>query len=144
MMKKYVSPEMAKLLKEKGYNRKCFAYYFPNGTELCYNITPYRGAAVVDCLYSYNSLSQECVNSELIDAPTIADVLEWLVEDKNIFVEVHAHATMATISKMAYFCYVRHGSNGADIFLAEPTTESFGRCKDAYLAGIDYAIKNLI
>lgn len=80
----------------------------------------------------------------LVANPTIFEVLDWLVTEKNIFVEVHAHATMATVSKMAYFCYVRHSSDGVHISCDEPCMESFGRCKDAYLAGINYAVKNLI
>lgn len=139
MTRKYVSPEMAKLLKEKGFMKECLCYYI--GEDLVYNVeSPIANNQLWFCHNEFDNIWHR----DNVDAPTIADVLEWLVEDKNIFVEVHAHATMATISKMAYFCYVRHGSNGADIFLAEPATESFGRCKDAYLAGIDYAIKNLI
>ena len=91
--------EIAKKLREKGFKEQCVAHYYPSGSELFFNQTTFRGAIVEDCLYSYNSLPVECIGSELIDAPTIAQVLKWLRETKGLYVDI-------SLCKKGYYAIV--------------------------------------
>ena len=83
-MEDFVSFDLAKKLKEKGFRKKCYAYYRPHDTTLSHNHNPYRGGIFEDCVYSFNSLGEGVINSDFIDAPTISQVLKWLREEKNV------------------------------------------------------------
>lgn len=91
--------EIAKKLREKGFKEQCVAHYYPSGSELFFNQTTFRGAIVEDCLYSYNSSPVECIGSELIDAPTIAQVLKWLRKTKGLYVDI-------SLCKKGYYAIV--------------------------------------
>ena len=137
MKEDFVTYDLAVKLKEKGFNGKCFAYYMPKGSELIFNKNQFRGGIVEDCLYSNNSLPNECMASDFVDAPTISQVLKWLREEKKI------HVTTGVTPKSAWryiimFCDERG--------LQEPTiTEKNHPCySSAVLAGIEYVINNLI
>lgn len=99
MKEEFVSYEIAKKLREKGFKEQCVAHYYPSGSELFFNQTTFRGATVEDCLYSYNSLPVECIGSELIDAPTIAQILKWLRETKGLYVDI-------SLCKKGYYAIV--------------------------------------
>jgi hypothetical protein len=76
-------------LKELGYNRGAYAYYFPNHKEdLIFNTHPMRGCSINEMVRGYNTYSENTIGHELIDAPTMWEAQKWLREDKNIIVEV--------------------------------------------------------
>ncbi len=95
MNEDFVSFELAKMLKEKGFREKCLAYYdAEDNVGLLYN-TQYSNELLpcqyTDLLASYNSgdIAANLDTSEnCIDAPTIPQVLKWLREKKKIFVEI--------------------------------------------------------
>jgi hypothetical protein len=135
MKEEFVSHEIAKKLKEKEFKEKCVAYYYPSGYELVFNQTAFRGAIVEDCLYSYNSLPVECFGSELIDAPTIHQVLKWLRKEKHTYIYVD-------VCKEGWFFEVKCLRSFYMI-----NTVFFDKHKsyeEAALAGIEYVIDNLI
>lgn len=72
-MNEIVNFELAKLLKEKGFNQKVFSYY--------HNKKPYK-------IYSSLPFLNWNTNQTLISAPTIADVVMWLYKEKDIWIEV--------------------------------------------------------
>ena len=76
-------------LKELGYNRGAYAYYFPNHKEdLIFNTHPMRGCSINEMLRGYNTYSDDTLGHELIDAPTMYEAQKWLRENRNLHVEV--------------------------------------------------------
>lgn len=69
--KHYVSLEVAKLLKEKGYNEECYLYYKEEDPALYYRE-----------LYNRNS-----ERDDIISAPTLIEAMDWL-EERGIYVEI--------------------------------------------------------
>ena len=77
-------------LKELGYNRGAYAYYFPNHKEdLIFNTHPMRGCSINEMVRGYNTYSKDTVGHELIDAPTMWEAQKWLREEKGVVVLVH-------------------------------------------------------
>lgn len=140
-MEDFVPFELAKTLKEKGFTEKCYAYYFPKGGRRIYNHNQLRGGIVDDCLYSHNSLPTECFGNELVDAPTISQVLKWLRNEKivHLIVEIADSGWCYTLYPNVRW---ENGKLKSDKYIM-----SF-KNKDSYeqaaLAGIEYVIDNLI
>lgn len=78
----FVTFEIAKKLKEKGFRMPCIAHYcYSDGVVLKFNIT-------VGCIRGSNV---KCLNNEsniYTDAPTISQVLKWLREEKKIHIQI--------------------------------------------------------
>ena len=140
MMEEFVTYDIALKLKEKGFKEKCFAYYFPEGSELCFNKTPFGGGIVEDCLFSNNSLPVECVGSDFIDLPTVSQVLKWLRKEKKlyVFIDFCQH-----INKEFWIYSVRDLKDDSTYILPEVCK----KCRfyeGAALAGIRFVLDNLI
>lgn len=131
-MEDFVPRELAIKLKEKGFKEKCYAYYFPVNNELVYNTNQFRGGILYDNLHSYNSLPNEVLTSDFIDAPTISQVLKWLRENN-----IHLYTD---IDKEGWFfeikCLKTRVMINTDFFKRHST------CELAALAGIKYVIDN--
>lgn len=138
MKEDFVPKEIAQKLKEKGFKEKCFGYYLPSGNAgLIYNPNHWRGGIFEDCLYSHNSLGEDVVGNDLIDAPTIEQTLKWLRDKK----KVHVATGVTPKSSWRYiimFCDER-GLNEPTI--TEKNHQSY---TSAIIAGIEFAINNLI
>lgn len=83
----FVSFELAKKLKEKGFKEKCIAYYWEKINEhtpsfVLEDNMPEDGLNILDLLSNHNQAEW----SPFIDAPTISQVLKWLREEKNIHI----------------------------------------------------------
>jgi hypothetical protein len=74
-------------LKELGYKTPASAFYMPNNETLCFVSNPYRGGYVIDCFRSHNSLREDVMTHDFIDAPTMWEAQKWLRE-KGIFVHI--------------------------------------------------------
>lgn len=129
-MEDFVSIELAKKLKEKGFKEKCLAYY--NGDDIEYNFeSPMFNNEMYISHNSYDNLWHR----DYIDTPTIAEALKWLRDEKRIVVEINCNYT-------DYFPTIRiidiHKTDyvsGCDIY---DTYES------AALAGIEYVLDDLL
>lgn len=73
ILSKEVSFELAKLLKEKKYDKLCKSYYYNNGTDVLEPTT----------LTHNNNLANSCCV-----APTIAEVIDWVLEKYGIWISV--------------------------------------------------------
>jgi hypothetical protein len=95
--KHYVSLKAARLLKEKGYNLPCVAYY-QNDEFRPYSLTRsglsiYNKNAVPDYMNQYS-------------APTKAEAIDWL-ESKGVIVEFQYYQESSTWSYAIYcICYM--------------------------------------
>jgi hypothetical protein len=133
----FVSKNLALKLKEKGFDKPCFGYYFiedKNENNLHKNIT--CGGDVKNCL---RKLSDE----KHIDAPTIEQVLEWLREEKYINFGIFPYTYTAGV----YYNLNLIWKINPDIkFEVEDYIVNipYKTYDDACIAGIEYVIENLI
>lgn len=67
----YVSLELAKLLKKKGFDQNC-AHYYLDGT-----------------MYRHHPTEVLPIGKETFAAPTLAQVMKWLREEKQIVIEIY-------------------------------------------------------
>lgn len=106
--------ELAKLLKEKGFNKPCKMYYHTGGI-----------------------LKRERVGwlNEICEAPTIAEVVMWLYEKHGIWISVNRE------SESGVFFFSVDKDKG-DFFYDKG--DDFNSPTEAYEAAIEYTLKNLI
>lgn len=113
-----VSFELAKLLKEKGFDEEIDTIYDSIGmTDDNYYLTP---------------------NSELVEgisAPTIAEVVMWLYEKHGVWISVQP----ISMHKWKFYLYTNSITSVQNISLVEANSPT-----EAYEAAIEYTLKNLI
>ncbi len=123
-----VSFEIAKLLKDKGFNEKSFGkYYTLNGKD-------WNFAEINDYFRLDDEISIGGKFSLL--APTISEVVMWIFEKHGIWISIDRYIDPEQSPDYRYgscIYYIDHyyGSNNEN-----PT--------DAYLSAIEYTLKNLI
>lgn len=116
-----VNFELAKLLKEKGFdNIDCNGYY-----HVCDRYT--RGYA--HC-YSHSNTQED----DAILAPTIAEVVMWLYEKYGIWIEVY----MDDDATFGYLISEITNEGRADT----PIKRGFNSPTEAYEKGIEYTLQN--
>ena len=129
----FVTFEIAKKLKEKGFKEECLCHYI--GEDLVYNIeSPIANNQLLFCHNKYDNIWHR----DNIDAPTISQVLKWLRNEKNIyclpFFEQGVDMWFYTICKPAICSEFPE-------FISE---SEYATYEQAAIAGIEYAINNLI
>ena len=92
--KDYCDYDTCVALKELGYKVSTSAYYIPNDTTLYFVSNPFRGGYAIDCFYSHNSLREDVVTSNYIDAPTMWEAQKWLRE-QGLHIEVTYHPSIS-------------------------------------------------
>ena len=101
--KHYVSLEVAKLLKEKGYNEECYLYYKKEDPALYYRE-----------LYNRNS-----ERDDIISCPSLLEAMDWL-EERGMHVEIRMPQlkvlTTSYKDKYKYEYYFVIYSDDTDIF----------------------------
>lgn len=152
-MSKYVTFEIAKLLKEKGFNEPCDDYYTSKELlnsdgygdtifEQGFNSHDYEKMLKFD--YSdFNKKQKE----DYILCPLISDVVDWLSEKHGIWINVEPECygenwyvkLMCCSQKTWENLELRSMINKATFSLDEEKSP-----KEAYLAAIEYTLKNLI
>lgn len=148
----FVTFEIAKKLKEKGFRELCLAYY-TNGDPLYYNYSHRAGACFKDCYLSHNLMPEDSVSGKFVDAPTISQVLKWLREEKNIFIAINigycyesyekpfpTNPKMEPILKGYYYGVWDLGNLNDENALSE----YFESYELAAIAGIECVLDNLI
>lgn len=76
-----VSFELAKLLKEKGFNLKVINFYDYERLS-----TPFDKQRHLDGLINYNPINWNSIKDHYTSAPTIAEVVMWLYEKHGIWI----------------------------------------------------------
>lgn len=120
-LNKPVDFSTAKLLKEKGFNKEVKGRY---------TLTNWNTAFKVGELF----VSDYKINTSCIYAPTIAEVVMWLYEKREVWVSV-----IKSFTKQDFWCAITtndktYGINGC----------SFNSPTEAYKTAIDYTLNNLI
>lgn len=139
-MEDFVTFEIAKKLKEKGFREECFAYYtseytlYNNLVVLCDD--KYLEVAEIDyteSLTSNNSVRENKYNN-ICDAPTISQVLKWLREEKKIHICVDFDGDMNWYYQIAIYGSTDIAADGY----------GYNDYELSALAGIEYVLDNLI
>lgn len=148
-MKEFVSFEIAKKLKDKGFRLPCLHRYKPYSKTLHINEVEPKIVRKIDYSEFYNSFNSY-VDSD-IDAPTIPQVLKWLREEKKIHIEtcilVDADADGKIINEYIYWSFsVTSIETGNMIYFEYEhiNDRRFDSYEQAALAGIEHCLNNLI
>lgn len=132
--------ELAVKLKEKGFREKCFAYYSSYSGTLHYNeikdAVPSRVLTVTDFGKCHNYFI-----GNVIDAPSISQVLKWLRVEKKIhlIVEISDSGWYYTLYPNVRW---ENGELKSDKYIM--SFKHKASCEQAALAGIEYVLNNLI
>ncbi len=118
----YCSFEVAKLLKEKGFDEPCF-YYYKNGVLM---FSPF--------LKGRNSYQ-----TDTCSAPTHQMTMAWLREVHNIFIEIGASIDL---NGNYHFCYIILDKKCR--YVRKDYTDFDWNYEDAVEAALKYVLENLI
>ena len=135
----FVSKELAIKLKEKGFFEACFGSYYiknPIGEvrDLILNRSAHTGQTYQSILKWHVETREKYATVNIALAPTIEQVLKWLREEKDIMVfPVYSKNTSR------WYCEIVNADSLESEKLLFP--DSY---EDACIAGIEYAINNLI
>lgn len=125
-MEDFVSFEISKKLKEKGFNWTCFHYYRTKSKDL-FMIFPREDWSNIE---------------ERINAPTISQVLKWLREEKLILIGLSPMQEYDVEETIEWCATVYKADKQGGLSLKEELYyESY---EQAALAGIEYSLDNLI
>lgn len=132
-MEDFVSFELAQKLKEKGFNIPSYFYYRTDDKFLHNAVV---GKPLVYC---------DKIDDEVIIAPTTTQVLTWLRDENKISIEVGIHCSLK------WMCSIYGFNDGIEDFTQydnDGVWDTIYILYDSYeqatLAGIEYAINNLI
>ena len=152
-----VSFELAKLLKEKGFDNVCYSYY---ENERLYK-GPF-GTTIINSEYGSKSSVKEILNSdfelkcykirkkEYLAAPTISDIVIWLYEKYKIWINVSGDCDYKFRFEIHTWNWYENEKSHrlSHIVLGESfwdtSSKPFTSPTEAYEAAIEYTLKNLI
>jgi hypothetical protein len=131
MNEDFVSFDLGMKLKEKGFREKVNAYY--GKRENLFDVHP---------ALDTNDSEYRC------SAPTISQVLKWLREEKAISVEPYASASGWRVTICRAYHQDRCDAGGGTCLKEEVIGYNdggaFEKYEEAAIAGIEYALDNLI
>lgn len=128
----FVNFEIAKKLKDLGYNVPFF-FFYRTDDQLIHH-------AMVGKPLVYG----ENVDNEVVIAPTISQVLNWLWDENQIYILVEPFPSMATKDEVCWSWSLKWNSDGINIDHTFPDDFTYLTSKEATLAGIEYVLNNLI
>ena len=126
-----VSFEIAKLLKEKGFDVECCEYYYmednPNTLRESFNKSK---------KWDFNFKNEYLKPCKSISAPTITEVVMWLYEKHEIWIWVEKQYNPIYFRPIIDCTTPTSKTHRPDLYLHSPT--------EAYEAAIEYILNNLI
>lgn len=134
----FVDFNLAKKLKEKGFQEECLCHYV--GEDLVYNIeSPITNNQLWFCHNKYDNIWHR----DNIDAPTIAQVLKWLREVHNVYVDIGLYVITKDMRK--YNINVYHNKNRRDLMYSGiHLTKECSKYEEACEVALKYVLDNLI
>lgn len=128
----HVSFEVAELLKGKGYNAPCLAYYM--GRKLIYVTSSFRGSDL-EALYE-ESYSQVYGN---IPAPTLYEADKWIWQNHKLLVNAFLKSPFG--QPYEFMFYIQDAKNTLDDYGIKVSDKSFDTYEEALNTGILEALK---
>ena len=156
MTEDYVSFEIAKLLKEKGFKHWCYKCY---GTAVYHKgepISPHEEYELKDegkgdeieyveggYLYDFGCDNRK-KDAKVYAAPTLQRAMKWLREVHHYYIQVMLDS-WAYGSHSGYYVIIQKTDSEFEIMLADKTDKVFyDEPEEACEAGIKYCLENLI
>lgn len=139
----FIPKDLAIKLKEKGFDKPCFGWYYIESIDEEVNLNENFGT-YEDCLYSNNLDDFRNIDIvDRIDAPTIEQVLEWLRDTKYIHFNILPYNYQVGIMYTSLsICQVDpNGKFGMEEKFIYKAYETYD---DACIACIEYVVKCLI
>ena len=134
-MENFVTFEIAKKLKDKGFKEECLCHYI--GKDLFYNIE--SPIANKQLWFSHNKFDN-IWHRDNYDAPTISQTLKWLREEKKIVISILPTSFNKTTSLSNYY-YVVY--NIKEYFWDKyEYSQSFETYEECELSAIEYVLDN--
>jgi hypothetical protein len=137
-MNNFVTFELAKKLKEKGFREKCLRYYDTGDNDHEYFYWNANEASIARPFY--HSWNSGCEGYKYIryDAPTISQVLKWLRETKGLYIEVRFD------SRGFGACINKYDIDTLELISFNPLLNAgFSKTyEEAVLVGIEYILDN--
>ena len=142
-MEDFVTIEIAKKLKKKGFKELC-THFYRNETSIPQE-TFCGLRSNTHHKWSFNSMEVKLkdthvrVQVNIVDAPTISQVLKWLRKEKEL------HVVFPFYEDKGFYYYVQRIGNAARIVSSFNDSDTcFDTAELAAIAGIEYCLDNLI
>lgn len=134
----FVSFEIAKKLKDKGFKEECLCHYISD--DLIYNIE--SPIANNQLWFSHNKYDN-IWHRDNIDAPIVSQVLKWLREEKKIFITIIPQEKTLGYDTLCFGIYKIIEDLYQPIYngTANTLVDSY---EQAAITGIEYVLDNLI
>ena len=136
-MNKEVNFEIAKLLKDKGFDEPCYNAYNKHGMQFANGWLEYIWEDEITLPFNKNALWPEDVL-----APTIAEVVMWLYEKYGIWISVQLYVHLGNVSKFQFTIQSQKSKSINSI--VQLNTNPFNSPTEAYSAAIEYTLNNLL
>lgn len=125
----YCSFEVAKLLKEKGFDVPCLAHWFI-GTD--------RNFSISNTPQNWNEIKTDL---DWLSCPTHQMAMKWLREEKNIFIVIEPHVYDYINEKnKSYTCSLWVGDNYYEYL----ESKDYPSYEEAVEVALKYSLENLI
>ncbi len=155
-----VTFEIAKLLKEKEFDKRTMHYYFEDGEFKDNKLTGTNGYYGEEYSFSYNEFLENwndkwltkkngdrcfgCSKShgylETYSAPTISEVVMWLYEKHGIWIGVQPTSVVGKFQFRTYY----NNKSVMNQHWNDSMSKEFSSPIEAYEAAIEYTLNNLI
>lgn len=144
MKENYVSFGTAVLLKEKGFDEKCWKVYMQG--ELKSASCCMEGESCVDnddikAAANYEGWIEYTQGYYAVLAPTLQRVLEWLIEEKEILVSINPTIDKDGIVCVMYYIWRLDDINEEAVKSGLYSVDGYIECIDD---GIKYCLENLV
>lgn len=141
----FVNFNIAKALDEKGFKEPCFCFYYMKPTygiddhkkELIPYFSQFRGSTYRELLI------EKCNIQNIYNAPTLDQAIDWLAENKQIYIDIITNPTFSSKSKIGYIWQIKRDSDGSTVSIEE-SSEMFINKNDCKIDAIKKAVLTLI
>ena len=138
-MEDFVTFEIAKKLKEKGFKEECLYHYI--GEDLVCNIE--SSISNNQLWFSHNKFDN-IWHRDNYDAPTIEQAFKWLRNNKKTMISILPVAFNEKENKFnKYYCTIYYAAKGI-VFESHERPETFETYEKCALDAIEYVLDNLI
>lgn len=137
MNEEFVTYEVAKKLKEKGFDEPCNKYY-----HIQNDIADCVGSLEYTCDCSYDFINSK--NKYRCAAPTIFQVFKWLRKEKVIDIVIYPVDGCTLFMGGEKYILSVYINRKRDYKLHHDNKDKYVEWEDAAIAGINYVLDNLI
>lgn len=143
----FVPIKIAKKLKEKGFKEECVAHYYSNDPTCLIKNTALadyvrQPFCVESIKRSWNRCElNPCSSGCYYDVPTISQVMKWLRDEKDIFIEI----TVDVNDKFNYYFEIYKKGNDTWEYIGQNDTyDYFEMYEEAAMTGIEWVLDNIL